>query len=361
VAETVLFDRLQWRDPLNGGPLEPIIAARTPAGVPLYGALRLAGTDYGYPIVDCVARLTPELAQRYADWLIPFGLQPPPASERGAMNFQPESTVESFGFQWTFNTAMRTESDLRWRVAERFKVAPAVFAGKLVLDAGTGTGDQSRFISDQGAQVVSVDLSSAIDVAATKLRLRPGWVGVQGDITVLPFSDQQFDLVYCEGVIQHTQDSALTVRELCRVLKEGGMILATHYGKGKRWWGRIRIAWHFALRRRFSRMERYKLLLLTGNLAALSYIPLLGKLLRLTTVSYSEIMPNFKTTWTNTFDGYGNHSYQRVITPEEFWRYFELAGHMERLYQEETVVVARRASNLSAKAAKPHDVFSAGG
>ena len=89
-------------------------------------------------------------------------------------------------------------------------------------------------------------------------------------------------------------------------------------------------------------MERYKLLLLTGNLAALSYIPLLGKLLRLSTVFYSELMPDFKTTWTNTFDGYGNHSYQRVITPEEFWRYFELIGNIERLYQEETVIVARK-------------------
>lgn len=346
MAEAVLFDRLRWRDPLNGGPLEPLIAARTPVGLPLYGALRVAGTDYGYPIVDCVARLTPELARRYAEWLSPFGLQPPPASVAGAVTFQPESTVESFGFKWTFNSAMRTAADLRWRVAERFKVQPAVFAGKLVLDAGTGTGDQSRFILDQGAQVVSIDLSSAIEVAARKLRLRPGWVGVQGDITVLPFADQQFDLVYCEGVIQHTHDSALTVREFCRVLREGGIVLATHYGKAKRWLGRIRIAWNLGVRQWLSRIERYKLLLLTGNLAALSYIPLIGKLLRLTTVSYSELMPDFKTTWTNTFDGYGNHSYQRVITPAEFWQYFESAGNMERLYQEETVVVARKKSNL---------------
>ena len=342
MSDAVLFDRLLWRDPLNGGPLEPLIAARTPAGVPLYGALRVAGTSYGYPIVDCVARLTPELAQRYADWLAPFNLQPPTARGGPATTFQPESTVESFGFQWAFNRAMRSEADLRWRAAERFNIQPTAFAGKLVLDAGTGAGDQSRFILDQGAQVVSMDLSSAIDVATKKLRLRPGWVGVQGDITVLPFSDRQFDIVYCEGVIQHTHDSALTVRELCRVLKVGGVVLATHYGKAKRRLGRIRIAWHFGLRQWLSRMERYKLLLLTGNLAALSYVPLFGKLLRLTTVSYSEIMPDFKTTWTNTFDGYGNHSYQRVITPEEFWHYFELAGDMERLYQEGTVIVARK-------------------
>jgi hypothetical protein len=51
-------------------------------------------------------------------------------------------------------------------------------------------------------------------------------------------------------------------------------------------------------------------------------------------------MSDFKTTWTNTFDAYGNHAYQRHITPEEFWGYFESAGHMERVYQEHTLVVA---------------------
>ena len=56
------------------------------------------------------------------------------------MTFQPESTVESFGFQWAFNRAMRSEADLRWRVAERFKIQPTAFADKLVLDAGTGAG-----------------------------------------------------------------------------------------------------------------------------------------------------------------------------------------------------------------------------
>src|SRR2546422_10314600 len=91
-STSVLFDRLNWQDPITGVRLEPIITARTPAGVPICGAMHVAGTTYGYPIIDCVARLTPDLAVRYRDWLAPLGLQPPPMSECKTLSFQPEST-----------------------------------------------------------------------------------------------------------------------------------------------------------------------------------------------------------------------------------------------------------------------------
>jgi ubiquinone/menaquinone biosynthesis C-methylase UbiE len=271
-SNSVLFDHIRWRDPISGVPLKPIVTARTPAGVPICGALRVEGTPYGYPIVDCVARLTPNLAARHREWLVPVGLEPPPMPEGAAVSFQPQLTVESFGFQWAWNRAMRSEADLRWRIADRFRVDPVEFSGRLVLDAGAGAGDQSRWFINQGAQVVSIDLSSAIEVVASKMRLFPNWVGVQGDITALPFADDEFEVVYCEGVIQHTHDSALTVRELCRTVRKEGRILATHYGVSEHLPGRIKLALINAVRNRLRRLDRYKLLWVTGNLAALAYL-----------------------------------------------------------------------------------------
>jgi ubiquinone/menaquinone biosynthesis C-methylase UbiE len=337
-----LFERIRWRDPIGGGELEPIVAARTPAGVPVSGALRIPGTDSGYPIVDSVVRLTPELAQRHRAWLAALGLEPPHTDSAGN-GLQREQTVESFGFQWTWNSAMRSEADLDWRVARQFDIEPSFFTGKRVLDAGAGAGDQSRWMLGQGAEVVSIDLSSAIDVVAAKLRLEPGWVGVQGDMTSLPFQDQQFEVSYCEGVIQHTRDSPLAIKELRRVLATGGSLLATHYEKPRRMRGLLRMAWMGWLRRRLSRLDRYKLLLLTGNLAALSYVPVVGRLLRLSgSALWYELMPDFRTTWTNTFDFYGSHAYQRFVSGEEFWSYFEEAGGLERVRASGATVVARR-------------------
>jgi SAM-dependent methyltransferase len=343
--EVPLFDKIKWRDPVSGAPLEPIVSARTPAGVPISGAMRIQGTDSGYPIVDCIVRLTPELAEKHQDWLRIYSLKPP-ATRGEDDKFQQTATVDSFGWQWTWNSVMRSEDDLRMRVVDKFNISPTIFTNRLVIDAGAGAGDQSQYMISLGAAVVSVDLSSAIEVVARKLRMNSNWVGIQADIMSLPFVGEQFDIVYCEGVIQHTKDSARTVEELCRVLKTDGLILAAHYvrwpvntiaGRIKR---KVTTGYYDFLRNRLSRMKRFKLLFITGLFAALNYVPLVGFLMRKTgTVLYYDLMPDFKTTWTNTFDYYGNHTYQRFVTPEEFYGYFE---GMELDYKGGGNVVARK-------------------
>lgn len=351
MTDSPLFDRVAFRDPVTGAPLEPVVAARTPSGVPLSGALRVAGTQTGYPIVDCVARLTPELALRHASWLTPFALTPAGGPPDAAGAFQAESTVDSFGWQWTWSSAMRSDADLRMRVAERFGLTPESFAGQCVLDAGAGAGDQSRYLVDHGATVVSVDLSSAIEVVARKLRMSSNWVGVQADITALPFAASQFDAVYCEGVIQHTRDSRRAVQELVRVSRPGGRILATHYvlrtpaTASHRVRRRLTSAYYGFLRRRLGALDRYSLLLATGNLAALSYVPLLGRVVTRTgTALRYDLMPDFKTTWTNTFDYWGQHEFQRFATPEEFREYFTGTGSVDLARSGEGVVVAVKRS-----------------
>lgn len=341
---TPLFDRIAWRDPVSGRPLEPMVMARTPAGVPVCGALRIEGTSTGYPIVDCVARITPELAVRHRDWLAALGLEPPAAGD-----LQPEATVESFGWQWTWNSEMRTDADLKMRVADRFGIAPDDFRGCVTLDAGAGAGDQSAYILRHGADVVSIDLSSAIDIVARKLRMNPNWVGVQGDITALPFAPGQFDVVYCEGVIQHTRDSVATVRELCRVVRPSGRVLACHYtqrapsGLLRRMVRRVRMAQYEWLRRRLSSMEQFKLLFVCGVFAALAYLPLLGRFIRWSGLAlYYDLMPEFKTTWTNTYDYYGKHAYQRLLVPEAFWSYFDGIADVNVIRRGDGWVVAER-------------------
>ena len=327
-----LFDRISWVDPLSGRQLVPIILSRTPAGLPINGAMKVEGTNTGYPIIDCVVRLTPELAEIYKDWLNEFDLSPPDL-KGGQGQFQSTLTVDSFGWQWTWNSSMRSEKDLESRVIDKFGISKDDLAGRLAIDIGAGAGDQSAYMLKLGASVVSVDLSSAIEVVAHKLREKKEWVGIQADVMKLPFVDSQFDLIYCEGVIQHTADSKKTVRELCRVVKVGGLVLAAHYiiHSPKTVYQKIKRSisapyYHF-LRTRFSKMDRFYLLLCTGVLSSLSYIPGLGYILKKTgTVMYYDLMPDFKSTWTNTFDYYGNHSFQRMITEEEFHSYFEIPG-----------------------------------
>jgi len=90
-------------------------------------------------------------------------------------------------------------------------------------------------------------------------------------------------------------------------------------------------------------MDRFKLLLTTGNLAPLAYAPILGRLIRAAgTALYYDLMPEFRTMWTNTYQYYGGHGFQRLITAEEFGSYFEQAGSVTLDKSENGVVVARR-------------------
>jgi SAM-dependent methyltransferase len=275
-----------------------------------------------------------------AAWLEPFGLRPPDAP---AAAHQLTASVESFGFQWSWNTRMRSEADLEWRVARRFGVSADFFAARVALDAGSGAGNQSEWLLQRGAEVVSLDLSGAIDVVARNLRAYPGWVGVQGDLTSLPLGDEVFDVVYCEGVIQHTRDSALAVRELCRVVKVEGSVHATHYARPARLAGRAKFVLTESVRRRLSALDRFTLLWVTGNLAALAHVPLLGAAFAKSGLAIRyALMPDFKTTWTNTYDYYGGHAFQRYISPEDFRGYFDRLGTMSAVFAEGTLLHARR-------------------
>lgn len=341
-----LFDSLPWRDPESGRRLLPRVEARNPVGLPIVGAMQIEGTEQGYPIVDSVVRLTPELAYKYRAWLEQYGLTPPSAGIE--QDFQGSSSVDSFGFQWNWAGEFRNEDDLAWRAAGKFGKEPSFFAGRRVIDAGCGAGDQSRFFLQQGANVVSADLSSAIETARDKMHLMPNWVGVQGDVTRLPFEDKSFETVYCEGVIQHTRDSAQTAGELLRVVEADGEVLAAHYLAPATFKQRLSNGAVLFTRKRLSRLSRPSLMLVSGILAALSYLPVLGwPLWRSGVVPRDQHMKDFSTTWTNTFDMHGSHFYQRYVSSDEFSEYFMSHGNCEIIYQDGANLAIRKHSSPS--------------
>jgi ubiquinone/menaquinone biosynthesis C-methylase UbiE len=324
-----LFDQLPWFDPWIQGKLIPIIAARDFTGRPLLGALVVEGTNFGYPIVHGIARMTPEIAQRYANWLEMFGLSPPVLTEQYDGNFQDHRTVASFGFQWNWDAEPRTEADLCWRIVERHGLTEREFRGVDILDAGAGAGDQSRWLLQHGAKsVVSIELSDAIEVAHKKLERNANWLGIQGDITALPFSEPCFNYIYCEGVIQHTRDSRLSVTELLRVLTPGGKGVATHYTLPRSLKSKMQLKIRNILRKRLSCLAPEKLLLLSGIFAAATHIPVLGSILNKTISVTNPRMPFLKATWSCTYDTYGSHAFQRHIQLDEFISYF-LDGNVE--------------------------------
>ena len=144
-----------------------------------------------------------------------------------------ENYAESFGLQWNRFASTQIDSKVgTTRSENRFREETlwdeSQLAGKLVLDAGCGSGRFSEIALKLGASLIAVDYSSAVEASKQNLSA-PDKLIVQGDLAALPVLDQTFDFIYCIGVLQHTSEPARIVKELLRCLKIGGEITLTFY------------------------------------------------------------------------------------------------------------------------------------
>lgn len=100
---------------------------------------------------------------------------------------------------------------------------------KQVLEAGCGAGRFTEILLNQGAYVSSFDLSNAVDANVINFPIGERHRVFQADINDLPFDDEQFDVVVCMGVIQHTPKPEETIASLFKQVKPGGYLVIDHY------------------------------------------------------------------------------------------------------------------------------------
>lgn len=113
-------------------------------------------------------------------------------------------------------------------------IKPHDYVGKKVLDAGCGTGEYSCWYANQGSEVTAVDLCDASLERATDYANEQNIRNVsfqKQSVLNLNFPDASFDYVFSMGVLHHTPDPYGGFRELCRVLRPGGVIVISLYNK----------------------------------------------------------------------------------------------------------------------------------
>ncbi len=125
--------------------------------------------------------------------------------------------------------------------AARYKREPFVrefarfeeWKGKKVLEVGCGMGTDLSMFARHGAQAVGLDLTYAGTALAARRLAHRGLVArvTVADSESLPFPEGIFDLVYSWGVIHHTPNTAIAARELVRVARPGGRVLAMIYNR----------------------------------------------------------------------------------------------------------------------------------
>jgi len=110
----------------------------------------------------------------------------------------------------------------------------ADFDGKQTLEIGLGQGADSEQLIRQGAKWYGLDLT-AESVKRVQIRLAirnlPFKGIAQGSVLSLPFADNAFDKVYSHGVLHHVPDIQQAQKEIHRVLKPDGELIAMLYAK----------------------------------------------------------------------------------------------------------------------------------
>ena len=103
--------------------------------------------------------------------------------------------------------------------------------GYCVLDIGSGTGILFPFLitalDDQG-RIVALDLSAEMLGKAKGKTFRSIVDFVQADAMAIPLADHSVDLAICNSVFPHFSDKVKALKEMVRVLNNGGRLVICH-------------------------------------------------------------------------------------------------------------------------------------
>jgi SAM-dependent methyltransferase len=136
--------------------------------------------------------------------------------------------AKSFGVQWTRYEVQQPAEDRAVFLAKTGFDGPGL-RGRLVLDAGCGSGRYAAVAAELGARVIAVDATKAVETAR-RVGGDSGEVQVmQADLLRLPFAPDTFDAIYSIGVLHHTASTRAAFDALVRLLRPGGRLAVWVY------------------------------------------------------------------------------------------------------------------------------------
>lgn len=103
-----------------------------------------------------------------------------------------------------------------------------LFEQTSIIDVGCGTGDIMEYISMKvnGCQVVGIDNDEdKIKINISKYSQKNILFRV-GDVYDIDFPDNTFDLTYCRFLLMHLKNPNDALKEMLRITKPGGIIIA---------------------------------------------------------------------------------------------------------------------------------------
>lgn len=206
-----------------------------------------------YPLIAGTARMLPRAMRQRLLTDYPLareafedGSAKSVALVEGGSDDVKQRTADSFAYEWQRFGGLREQ----WRknfIDYMQPHTPESFAGRLLLDVGTGSGRHAFHAAESGARVVAVDLGRSIDVA--RANLPPEVLTVQADAENLPFERCAFDFVMSIGVLHHLPDPQRALERIAPLARPGGHVHIYLYWVPEH-------AWHACLLRLVSAARR---------------------------------------------------------------------------------------------------------
>ena len=191
---------------------------------------------------------------------------------RGAPAEQVEAMFDSISPHYDrLNHLLSLGTDRLWRRRAVNLIGKHVKPGR-IIDVATGTGDLAiAAMRLEPEKVTGIDISGEMLARAREKITRLGYgekIGMlQGDSAYLDFRDGTFDVAMSAFGVRNFEDTVTGLREMCRVLKPGGMVMILEFSKPS--WFPLKQIYSLYFRKILPRIGRR----ISGDPDAYTYLP----------------------------------------------------------------------------------------
>lgn len=236
------------------------------------------------------------------------------------VDIQRLDSLNSFNFQygkfsWIYEyDCRRVERVMR----DVMSLPPENVKGRRVLVVGCGSGAEVEIFRRFGATyVVGFDLTSSIFDAQQKQLLNSNTIILRADADFPPLRYEYFDIVFCDGVLPHTARPYEILKKLVLLKNHSGKVFVRTLIEPMTIKNKIQLAMRKCIREMTRRLPSQILWHSCYFVAALTKIPVLGKILTKTIVYHDVAEDNLRVTQLSNFRKYGDHTFRHHLSSEE--------------------------------------------